>query len=254
MTQRAPPSNQPLYSVHDATPGAKGEFDSSAWGCGEGPEYCLRSIDLSESQREGLLEQINAAAMSRATNPRGRKPDSTAALIGAGDAVAPAAAGAAVSAKPRSAKMIVEVKFSCATWDAFLDWIRDMDASHPQSAAPAGSSAVYRSQGPYDVLIDGANVGYYKQNYAGAPAHIDYFQVDAMIRYLQSTGRRVLLVLHCRHLHPATVPAECVDVVRSWADEGVLLTAPAGSNDGTNMSHFHSVFGIVLLTSMCSFC
>ena len=109
--------------------------------------------------------------------------------------------------------------------------------STAQAVAP-----IYRSEGPFDVMIDGANVGYFKQNYAGAPTHIDYYQVDAMIKYLQSTGRRVLLVLHCRHLHPNTVPAGSVDVIKKWAEEGLLLTAPAGSNDGKRTKYSICMF------------
>ena len=40
----------------------------------------------------------------------------------------------------------------------------------------------------YDVIVDGANVGYYKQNFSGAPTHIDYRQVDWMVRQLICRG------------------------------------------------------------------
>jgi hypothetical protein len=53
-----------------------------------------------------------------------------------------------------------------------------------------------------------------------------------MVRHIQSRGQRVLLVLHVRHLHPYSVPPECIRVVSAWEEEGLLLTAPAGSNDG----------------------
>jgi hypothetical protein len=39
-------------------------------------------------------------------------------------------------------------------------------------------------KGNFDVIVDGANIGYYKQNFAGAPSHIDYRQVDWMVRQL----------------------------------------------------------------------
>ena len=45
----------------------------------------------------------------------------------------------------------------------------------------------------YDVIVDGANVGYYKQNFSGAPSHIDYRQVDWMLRQLICRGTYV----HC---------------------------------------------------------
>ena len=43
----------------------------------------------------------------------------------------------------------------------------------------------------YDVIVDGANVGYYKQNFSGAPSHIDYRQVDWMLRQLIRRGMYV---------------------------------------------------------------
>jgi hypothetical protein len=51
----------------------------------------------------------------------------------------------------------------------------------------------------YDVIVDGANVGYYKQNFVGAPSHIDYHQVDWLLRQLQWLGYSPLLILHCRY-------------------------------------------------------
>ena len=36
----------------------------------------------------------------------------------------------------------------------------------------------------FDMVIDGANVGYYKQNFIGAASHIEYRQVDWMLASL----------------------------------------------------------------------
>jgi hypothetical protein len=44
----------------------------------------------------------------------------------------------------------------------------------------------------YDVIVDGANVGYYKQNFNGAPTHIDYRQVDWMVKQLSCRGAYVI--------------------------------------------------------------
>lgn len=42
-----------------------------------------------------------------------------------------------------------------------------------------------RGRDAYDVIIDGANVGYYKQNFMGAPKHVDYTQIDWVVRHFQ---------------------------------------------------------------------
>ena len=41
------------------------------------------------------------------------------------------------------------------------------------------SCAAFSTPAPryFDIVVDGANVGYYKQNYPGAPKHINYEQV-----------------------------------------------------------------------------
>lgn len=232
FSSRRDQSNQPLYHIHDSVPSSRGDFDNSEWEAElRAPTYALRSIDLAEQQRSDLLNQINAAAVDRLSNPR-KKPVQT--ENNAATAKDPAQTDGAEKPR-RQAKMIVDVQYSCSSWESFLTWIQTMEQNqkNEETSVVAPSMApIYRSEGPFDIMIDGANVGYFKQNYAGAPAHIDYFQVDAMIKYLQSTGRRVLLVLHCRHLHPNTVPAGSVEVIKKWAEEGLLLTAPAGSNDG----------------------
>lgn len=51
---------------------------------------------------------------------------------------------------------------------------------------------------PYDVIVDGANVGYNNQNREGG--HFQYRQIDAVVRELRSQGKRVLLVLHPKWL------------------------------------------------------
>ncbi|KAL3776479.1 hypothetical protein HJC23_009278 [Cyclotella cryptica] len=37
---------------------------------------------------------------------------------------------------------------------------------------------------PYDTVIDGANVGYFQQNFSNAPKHVDYKQIDWLLRHL----------------------------------------------------------------------
>lgn len=64
-------------------------------------------------------------------------------------------------------------------WQKFKDWCAEAKAERR-----------------YDVIIDGANVGYHKQNYAGAPSHVAYNQIDAMARLLKGKGFKPVIVLH----------------------------------------------------------
>ncbi|KAA0164531.1 hypothetical protein FNF27_07786 [Cafeteria roenbergensis] len=50
--------------------------------------------------------------------------------------------------------------------------------------------------GPWDVLIDGANVGFFNQNYAGGM--FSHPQIDDVVRHFEEEGRRPLLILHER--------------------------------------------------------
>jgi len=51
---------------------------------------------------------------------------------------------------------------------------------------------------PYDIIIDGANVGFNNQNHEGG--HFQYHQIDAVVRHFQALGQRTLLVLHPKWL------------------------------------------------------
>lgn len=51
---------------------------------------------------------------------------------------------------------------------------------------------------PFDVVVDGANVGFNNQNREGG--QFQYGQIDAVVNCLREAGRRVLLVLHAKWL------------------------------------------------------
>ena len=83
----------------------------------------------------------------------------------------------------------------------------------------------------YDFVIDGANVGYYKQNFANAPKYVDYQQIDWLIDHLLALNKRVLLVLHKRHFSHYLMPKWASPIAEKWKGLGVLYCTPAGSND-----------------------
>jgi len=64
------------------------------------------------------------------------------------------------------------------------------DRYSPQDADAARRAkqfAVYKKwlsqQLPFDFVVDGANVGYFNQNYAGAPDHVDFQNIDVILRH-----------------------------------------------------------------------
>jgi hypothetical protein len=76
-------------------------------------------------------------------------------------------------------------------WLDFASWvegIRNADADKEAELLKANCANTHARYRTYDVIVDGANVGYYKQNFNGAPTHIDYRQVDWMLRQLILRG------------------------------------------------------------------
>ena len=102
-------------------------------------------------------------------------------------------------------------------------------ADTTDTTVPAKPSPPYR----YDVILDGANIGYYKQNYAGAPAHIDYIQIHWTVLHLQHLGYHPLIILHTRHLNfkHLNLTVEVEKIVDFWRERGMLYVTPSGSND-----------------------
>jgi pentatricopeptide repeat protein len=84
----------------------------------------------------------------------------------------------------------------------------------------------------FNIIVDGANVGYFKQNYLGAPNHVNYSQVDQLLHHLRALGHVPLLILHSRHLTRHMVPDEqAEEIIRRWRTEGCLYSTPKGFND-----------------------
>lgn len=87
------------------------------------------------------------------------------------------------------------------------------------------------SQPSLDMVIDGANVGYYKQNFSAAPKHVDYRQIDWVIKQLHSQGMKILVFMHERHFSRKLMPSWAESIVERWDKDGVLFRTPHGAND-----------------------
>jgi hypothetical protein len=102
-----------------------------------------------------------------------------------------------------------------------------------------------------DVVIDGANIGYYEQNFAGAPKHVDYRQIDWVVQHCLRLNKTVLLFLHARHFSPKLMPRNAEPLVRAWRESGILYSTPPGMNDDWFWMHaaLHSGPGTHVLTN-----
>lgn len=82
-----------------------------------------------------------------------------------------------------------------------------------------------------DIVIDGANVGYYRSVYTDAPQSVDYRQIDSVVNHFLRRKKRVLLFLHQRHFEEPLLPPYAKDIVQKWNKEQVLYRTPFGFND-----------------------
>jgi Protein-only RNase P/Pentacotripeptide-repeat region of PRORP len=103
-------------------------------------------------------------------------------------------------------------------WQRFRDYMAKTKATAATAVA---------NQPMISVVIDGANVGYHEQNYKGCPKHVNYEQIDAVVR--QFDPATILLVLHTRHCSRPLMPAFARRYLEKW--QGFLYQTPHGMND-----------------------
>lgn len=115
---------------------------------------------------------------------------------------------------------------------------------------------------PYNIVIDGANVGYYEQNFANAPRHIDYKQIDGLLRHLleqpasssndhlqQQQQHCIILFLHERHFSPKLAPSWANTLFQSWDcnippyNRLTVYRTPTGFNDDWFWMHAALIHG-----------
>lgn len=228
----------------------------------------LRSIDLNTDTRKQLLSQINRLASDR----NQAVLSASAAQVPSGDIVL--GGGKGKLTKSRLEDLQKRHSDTMAKWEAYIAWMAevlsetqlqvrgdggghggcDTSTKTPSMAEVTealkgeesmGQNATYK----YDVIIDGANLGYYKQAYQGAPTHVDYNQIDWAVRQLQIQGYHPLVVLHRRHIDNKKIPAEAKVVIHSWITEKLLYQTPHGCNDDWFWLHMAVVLRAKLLTN-----
>ena len=104
---------------------------------------------------------------------------------------------------------------------------------------------------PYGVVVDGANVGYYDKNFHGSPKHVDYRQIDWLIRHMleQEPQRHVIMFLHERHFSSKLAPGWAFPIIDAWDSDRdpysklTVYRTPAGMNDDWYWMHAALVNG-----------
>jgi pentatricopeptide repeat protein len=201
-------------------------------------KYVLRSIELSQGNKVKLLKEIEKEILG---DPEAQKITATqppsvpaAAEVTTDTALAPTeddpvAATPAPAPAPvaHTKRRVNRVMTSHEKWNDFKAWVEDLQteiAQYSQESSCLGKEKY--------VLVDGANVGFYQQNYANAPKHVNYQQLQAMIAYLQSIQMIPIVILHCRHISRETVPSSSSDLINFWK----------GSTDKSNSPNLRFYF------------
>lgn len=108
-----------------------------------------------------------------------------------------------------------------------------------------------RSEKGWDVVIDGANVGYYQQNFASAPKHVDYEKIDWVVQHFLRSPKKlkILLVMHTRHFTRDMLPQQDVPIVDEWRRQGILYQTPFGMNDDWFWMHAALEYRALVVTN-----
>ncbi len=114
-------------------------------------------------------------------------------------------------------------------WEAFKAFLNKRVGPPFYSAESNLKSTEERKR--FDVVVDGANVGYYQRNFANAPKHVDYKQIDWVVEHFQKEDKNVLLFMHVRHFNKNLMPQWAEPIMKKWEEAGVLYKTPYGAND-----------------------
>ncbi|CAH0519946.1 unnamed protein product [Peronospora belbahrii] len=83
--------------------------------------------------------------------------------------------------------------------------------------------------GPFDVIIDAANVGYCNQNFHGGG--FNYGQIKLMVQHYEAKNKKVLIVLHERRTLDEQVPIEYRTLIAEWRASHKMFNCQPGNND-----------------------
>ncbi|BFI32458.1 proteinaceous RNase P [Marchantia polymorpha subsp. ruderalis] len=91
----------------------------------------------------------------------------------------------------------------------------------------------HERHGPFDAIVDGANIGLFNQNFA--QGGFNFYQLNAVVTALEDQGlskRPPLIFLHhARTKFGAATTPQAQQLLNKWRSSNSLYTTPNGSND-----------------------
>ncbi|GLD93459.1 hypothetical protein PINS_up002051 [Pythium insidiosum] len=85
------------------------------------------------------------------------------------------------------------------------------------------------ANGPFDIIIDAANVGFFNRNFEGGG--FSYRQIQLMLEHYEKQDKKVLIVLHKRRTYDDQVPEDFRPVLASWKERNIMYNCRSGNND-----------------------
>lgn len=79
----------------------------------------------------------------------------------------------------------------------------------------------------YNVVIDGANVGFYNQR-PDLGGRLQYLQIERVVEYFEKIGKKVLIILHERHLKCSKQNKK---IIEKWIGKEIIYFTPKRLND-----------------------
>jgi proteinaceous RNase P len=97
-----------------------------------------------------------------------------------------------------------------AQWGRFVKWMGDC------------------SRSKYDIIIDGANVGYYKKVYSRSSL-ADLQQINWVVEHYEAQGKRPLVIIHSRHLQ--ALSGANASILKTWRKKAIVYSVEPKNND-----------------------
>lgn len=73
------------------------------------------------------------------------------------------------------------------------------------------------------VVIDGANVGYFKNRKRLKNKNEFFFQIDRFVKFLKEKGYKILIVLYYKHVLKKNLNKYCQNIIEKWNSSDVQL-------------------------------
>lgn len=117
-------------------------------------------------------------------------------------------------------------------WGLFLEGVSKIASGKEKNKNFEDYLSWITRHGPFDIIVDGANVAMHGQNFQGA--FFRFEQIETIVTFLEREfpGRRILVILHVGRLHsPQARDPRARAVINKLRNNGQIYSTPVGSND-----------------------